>query len=796
MNLVDLLYSAVLRAPDNPCVMHKVNGSYQMWTYKEVWSRIEAFAIGLVHVGVKPGDRVAIFSNNCPEWMISDFALLMVQAVSVPIYPTLRGEQVTFIASHSDISAAIVQGAQISEELAGAWPDSLRRLIVIDDTLPVHLPPQAKQVTRFIDLEQKGLNLHKPLDWRGIPEDDLATIVHTSGTSGHPKGVMLSHRNIVSNVQSALTLLSVTEKDLALSYLPLSHVFERTVGQFAALSCGAAIAYAQSIETIPQNLLEIRPTLLITVPRLLEKVYSRVQSQVDHAPPLIRKALLKGMNDASSTGLTYRLVDRLVYRKLRQGLGNRMRLVVSGGAALSAEIARFYQRAGIPIYEGYGMTEAAPVIAANPLHDSRPGSVGVALPGVQVKLGPGGELWVRGSNVMMGYYGDPQATSTALADGWLHTGDIAEIDTDQYIHIVDRIKNILVLATGKNVAPGPIENAIMLSPLFSSAVVLGDGQKYVTCLLAPNPDGMRPLAQSLGLSEDVATWTRHPQIRYQVGQEIARLTATFAEYEQPKRAALLPSELTIETGELTPTLKVRSRAIAQRYGAVIAAMYEGQDFIPIIPSATDEKSSYPPGSGEWTLAEEERPAPQDTGESRRTHARRPGRWVLGLGLAILVLGGGTALAASITPPGALNILGMVQGLRHNNQQIAETNHKITGALQAMGQTAAKTGTMEGQLQTLQQGARADTGTLQQLDGLSQQEQNLSTQFASLATQLQTNLGQVAQASAEQSQQVQQLHQLAIHVSRTAFSLAACNAGMAGKLSTAQTKTDALAQEVP
>jgi long-chain acyl-CoA synthetase len=441
--------------------------------------------------------------------------------------------------------------------------------------------------------EQQEFILGRP-NIHEIPPEQMATIVHTSGTSGNPKGVMLSHFNIVSNVKASLTCLPVGKDDVGLSFLPLSHIFERTVGQFAALSAGGTIAYAESIETIQANLQEVRPTLLITVPRLLEKIYAGILNKVESAPGIIRIFLKKGIASDKKTGFAYRMADRLVYQKLRSGLGGRLRYIVSGSSSLGSEIADFFIKAGVPVYEGYGMTEASPVISANPFGQCVTGTVGKPVPGVQVRLAADGELLVKGPNVMLGYYNNPEATAETIdGDGWLHTGDIAEIE-DGYVKIVDRKKNIMVLATGKNVAPGPIENAIVLSAHISQAVLIGDKRKYVACLLVPDFEALRPVAERLKLGEDRADWVQNPEIRNLLADEVRRATAGFADFERPKRAVVLSREMTLETGELTPSLKVKNKLILQRYEHLIEDMYSGVNYLPILGSGEDSQ----PGSRE------------------------------------------------------------------------------------------------------------------------------------------------------------------------------------------------------
>ncbi|GMA62539.1 AMP-dependent synthetase/ligase [Alicyclobacillus fastidiosus] len=393
---------------------------------------------------------------------------------------------------------------------------------------------------------------------------------------------MLSHRNITSNLQACLSVTPVFRDDVTLSYLPLSHILERTVGHYCVLTAGATIAYAEGIEQIRENLREVSPTLLVTVPRLLEKVYAGIQQRVERAPRPIRH-LLCSPPRKSILGRT--VANALVYRKLRAGFGGRIRTIISGGAGLAQKIAEFYQEAGIPVCEGYGMTETAPVVAVNRLDDIRPGTVGRPLPNVEVRLAPDGELLVRGPNVMRGYYHDPLSTDETIdREGWLHTGDIAAIEGG-YVRIVERKKHLIVLATGKNVAPFPIENAIALSSYIADAVLVGDERQYVTCLLVPDFAALSSKASGLGLHEsDFSNWPNHVEIRRLLQREVQTAVARFAEFERPKRALLIASAFSLDSGELTPTLKVKAKLVAQKYRVAIDQMYEGIDYLDIYGS--------------------------------------------------------------------------------------------------------------------------------------------------------------------------------------------------------------------
>lgn len=796
MNLVEMLYNSTVEFGSKESLRYKSNDKYQSLTYTDLWKSIQRFARGLLAQGVAADHKVALLSTNRPEWVISDYAIQWVSGVVVPIYPTIPAGQVEFILKNADVTYVIVENYAQLEKVLYTWPEKLQKVILIegDVTGPKHSVLSFTEVMR--DGQRSELSLP---DFRAIPDTQLCSIVHTSGTSGIPKGVMLSHGNIASNVMASLSLLPVEPQDTSLSYLPLSHIFERTVEEYAMLSRGASVVYAESTETIQQNLQEVKPSVLVTVPRLLEKVYSGVQLKVNQAPRPIRALLKKGTQSTQTLGITYRLVDRLLYSKLREGLGGRIRAVVSGGAGLSKEIAEFYIRAGIPIYEGYGMTEAAPVIAANPFGASRPGTVGRVVPGVEVKTAADGELLVRGPNVMLGYYGAPEETANTITeDGWLHTGDIAQLEPDGYIRIVDRKKNILVLATGKNVAPWPIENSISLSPYIAEAILIGDGRKYVGCLVVPDFVALIPLAESLGIRNAVEGREQmllHPHIQRFLANEIAASVRQFAPFEQPKRAVLLPVELTLEGGELTPTLKVRNKIILQKYGHLIEDMYNGTGYLQI-PSPADgteaEIRSDPTATVAGVAGGDE---VASVGAVKKSFPWKRGMLAL-IVVLIVTAGGLKASAGSLKIPSNLNLVGMIKNIQGNNNKINTVNSKIVGNMKQISNLSGTTAKIGQQLQTLNQGVGTDRQSLTTLNKLSQQEVSLSTSFVGLARTLHTNLSSIAGSSTAQSQSVNQMLAQMSALSASASEMTKVNQSIANQLNTATHKTGTIASEMP
>jgi long-chain acyl-CoA synthetase len=429
--------------------------------------------------------------------------------------------------------------------------------------------------------------------WRALAleaaPDDLATLIYTSGTTGDPKGVMLSHGNIASNVTTCVDLFSFTAEDECLSFLPLSHIFERMFGHYCMFHAGVVIAYAESIDAVPANMAEIRPHLMASVPRLYEKIYARVLDNVRTASPLRKRIFAWGRGVGEQwaeltiekrpvpAGLQAQkiLADRLVFAKLRKRTGGRIRFFISGGAPLSREIARFFYAAGLPILEGYGLTETSPVMAVNTFKHHRLGTVGRAIPEVEIRIASDGEIVTRGPNVMCGYFNKPDATAEAIdEEGWFHTGDIGMLDADGFLSITDRKKDLIVTAGGKNIAPQPIENLAKTSKFVATAVMIGDRRPFPVMLVVPNVTQVKGWADHKGLPDgDLEQLLGLPEVRQKIEREVRMTLRDLAQFEMPKKLLLLPREFTVEAGELTPTLKVRRRVVEQRHRAAIEALY-------------------------------------------------------------------------------------------------------------------------------------------------------------------------------------------------------------------------------
>ena len=587
---------------DKPDFMrYKVSGEYVDISAAEFREEVDLAGHALLARGVEAGDRVAIFSENRPGWAFADLAILSVAAWSVPIYTSLMPDEIRYILEDSGAVGCFVSSTELLAKVAsirGRCP-ALRFIVLLDpaeqtvDPSTVTAHELIAEGKRQREVDPEGVARRKA----AIVPDDVASLLYTSGTTGQPKGVMLSHRNFVSNVIDSLQRLDISSTDTHLSFLPLSHSFERTAGYYVMIYAGATIAYAESIDTVPDNLREVRPTVVTSVPRLYEKIYAKVLQGASDAGGLKKQIFfwarrvgiawaekkVEGHAIGHGLGMRYALADRLVFSKLRAATGGRIRFFVSGGAPLAPVIAKFFYAAGIPILEGYGLTETSPVITVNTFEHQRFGAVGRPIPNVEVRIEADpdrpdgdGEILVRGPNIMLGYYGLPEKTAAVMTgDGWFRTGDIGFVDDDGFLVITDRKKDLIKTSGGKYVAPQPLENALKLSKFVSQAVVVGDRRKYVSALIVPNPENLRAWAEQQGLTvDDPVALLTHPDVQRIFEREIERINEGRASYETVKVFRLLPDDFTIEAGELTPTLKVKRRVIQERHAALIDTMYE------------------------------------------------------------------------------------------------------------------------------------------------------------------------------------------------------------------------------
>ena len=567
-------------------------GSYQPISWNEFDAQIQRVALGLIDLGDGPGDRVAILSENRPEWAAADLGILSAGAVTVPIYTTLTPEEMEYILTNAGVRMIFISTPVLMAKVLSFQEKLNLKTILFDAPYRVSGP----RIWWFGELlglgRTAGTDSQETLDKRlslGKTED-LASIIYTSGTTGPPKGVMLSHNNFLSNCRAIRELLPAGEEDETLSFLPLSHVFERTAGYYFVLLIGGTISYAQSFDTVPANLLEVKPTILTAVPRFYEKFHERIREAVRCAPAWRRgifswatrigaqysQKTLTGRPVPIPLRLQHRVADRLVFSKLRARLGGRIRFCVSGGAPLSKELAELFYSAGILILEGYGLTETSPVITVNCPDRFRFGSVGLALPGVEVRIAPDGEILTRGPHVMRGYFNNPEATAEAIdKEGWFHTGDIGELSKEGFLTITDRKKDLIKTSGGKMVAPQNLEATLKTDPLITDCVVIGDRRKYLIALVVPNMAKMEAFARKQSITyQTCADLIRHPEAVKLIWSCVERSNSKLASFEQIKKISLLPDSFTVASGELTPTLKVKRRVIAQRYADRIEAMYQ------------------------------------------------------------------------------------------------------------------------------------------------------------------------------------------------------------------------------
>jgi long-chain acyl-CoA synthetase len=593
--LTEIFFGAVDRFRDAPVAMRaKRQGQWVDISYRTVSEQVQCLTAGLLELGIAAGDRVALLSENRPEWAWVDYACLAARCADVPIYPTLPPQQIAYILRDSGAGVIFVSSApQLEKVLAIRHPDvtpALKHVVLLDEDVA-----GAPGVLKFGDIIARGRQaLVKYPRWRedalAVRPEDLATLIYTSGTTGDPKGVMLTHGNITSNVVSSMSIIDLhPQQDECLSFLPLSHIFERMLGHYCMWHTGVIINYASSIDAVSAEMQERHPTIVASVPRLYEKIYARVlegavassavkkriffwarrtaEQWAEYA--LARRPLPRGL------ALKKRVADALVFSKLKQRTGGKLRIFVSGGAPLSAEIAKFFYAAGLPILEGYGLTETSPVIAVNTFDNLKIGTVGKPIPGVEVKIAPDGEILTRGPHVMHGYYNKPEATREAIdPDGWFHTGDIGIIDADGFLRITDRKKDLIVTAGGKNIAPQPIENRVKTNKFISNAVMLGDKRKYPILMVVPNMENFRPWAIERGLAfTDDASLVALAEAGDKIEREVRKTLRDLAQYEMPKKVMLLARDFSIEGGELTPTLKVKRRVVERNYQRQIEALY-------------------------------------------------------------------------------------------------------------------------------------------------------------------------------------------------------------------------------
>ncbi|MER3427682.1 MAG: long-chain fatty acid--CoA ligase [Pyrinomonas sp.] len=591
--LVEVFQRSVERHRKPDMLNHKRDGRWHAISSEEFIARARRIAFGLRALGIGHGDRVALLSENRPEWVLVDAACHLVGAADVPIYPTQASTQVRYILDDAQARALFIQHRASFERIAEqVRACSALKQVIFFDPEGAH---EAGAIT-LVELEARGraLETAQPRlieeNAQAVRPDDLATLIYTSGTTGEPKGVMLTHANLVSNMLDSSAELQLSEADVALSVLPLSHVFERLL-MYVYVHFGVSVYYAESIEKLAENMREVRPTVMAAVPRLFEKMYARIRERAAEGGAVKAKLLdwavgvgkewarrrLNGERVPLALALQHHLAARLIFSKWKEAVGGRLRFFVSGGAALPPELGYIFTGAGLTILQGYGLTETSPVISVCTPTANRMGSVGRPIRNVEVRIAADGEIEVRGPNVMRGYYNKPEETRAAFTeDGWFRTGDVGMLDKDGFLFITDRKKELFKTSGGKYIAPQPIEQKLKESPLINQAVLVGNGRRFPAALIVPDWQKLRAQAAAEGISlgdrtdEDL---TQDARLVALVQREVDRLMRDFSRYERVKRIALLAHELSIEGGELTPTLKVKRRVIDEKYRDVIERIY-------------------------------------------------------------------------------------------------------------------------------------------------------------------------------------------------------------------------------
>ncbi len=589
--LPELFLSAIKERPRPDCFSYRdQNRQYVDISSDEVLQSVRALRQALKSLGVKRGDRIAILSENRYEWALSDLAAVFCGCVTVPVYATLLPDTIKYILNDCQPVLIFVSTNEQAEkvDLVRDKVAGLRDIVSFEHTAV----PDVMTFDKLLDIGRNIMREHPPEphdEYDAVEKDDLVSIIYTSGTTGNPKGVMLSHYNFVANVLGTQTVIDFSIKDRCLSFLPLSHVLERTCGYYVMLYSGVGIAYAERMDTVPVDLQEVKPTLVVSVPRLYEKIYARVLGMAQAGSPLKRKIFfwarsvgieyarreIESLPIGGWLKFKYALADKLVFSKLRARTGGNLRYFVSGGAPLSAKINEFFYAAGLYVLEGYGLTETSPIVTVNRMEKFRIGSVGTPFPNTEVKIAEDGEILVRGPQVMLGYYNNEAATREVLDDeGWFATGDIGYIDEDGFLFITDRKKDLIVTAGGKNIAPQPIENDLKNNRFISQAVVIGDQRSFLTALIVPDFEVLREWAAAndlAGVSD--GELIEHAEVLALFDAHMEKINALLPGFNQVKKCSLLAQEFTLEAGELTPTLKIKRFAINNKYREIIDRMY-------------------------------------------------------------------------------------------------------------------------------------------------------------------------------------------------------------------------------
>ncbi len=586
--LSQLFLNTIKSYPKDDLLLSKKEGKYVPISTEEFADRVKCFSLGLRDLGLEAGDKLIVLSENRPEWVISDIANLCLGGITVPIYTSLVPEQIKYIIDDSDAKIVVVSDQSQWQKIEAIKPQltKVTSYITCLSEAPEGVLTFAQVLERGRKMDKQNPGLFEKMALEVKP-DAIASIIYTSGTTGPPKGVMLTHSNIFSNVKTCSSLLPFKSTDTVLSFLPLSHILER-MGMFVYLYNGMSIGFAESIDTLGENLLEVRPHIMVNVPRVLEKIYAKVIDNVQASSSLKRKIFFwavkvgkkygrkKILNQPISKLLQFKrnLANKLVFSKVYAKTGGRVRFFLCGGAPLSKDIGEFFYAIGLTIIEGYGLTETSPVITANTFENLKFGTVGKPIPGVDVRIDEAGEILTKGPHVMNGYYKKEAASREVFEGGWFHTGDIGHFDEEGFLVITDRKKDIIVTSGGKNVAPQPIEGILNLNPYISTALVIGDRRKFISALVVPDFEKLEEYAKQNNISfEDHCDLVKKEEIVRFIQEQVDRSAPNLASYEKVKKIALLDKEFEIEKGEITPTLKVKRNIVEEKYKGIIDAMY-------------------------------------------------------------------------------------------------------------------------------------------------------------------------------------------------------------------------------
>lgn len=598
--VLEVFHRQVTKYQDRAMLLSKTNDKYEALSWNFVADEVKALALGLISLGVQSGEKVALMMTTQAYWPIWDLSILAARGINVPIYPTNKGTQVAHIINDSQAEILILGSDGLTQEVL-AHKDQMANLRF----LILSFPNSAKYLgeceglnclsieevrRRGRELGQAQPELYQE-SWRTVDSEDIASLIYTSGTTGNPKGVILTQNNFLSNAYTAAESIPSPDTHVSLSFLPLSHVLERTAGWYYMLISGITIAYAEGINEVQKNMQEIRPHLMVSVPRLYEKIHHRILENVSKASWLRKKlfywsievgkerAKLESNHKTIPQTLKWKnkLADKLVFQKIRDAFGGRIDFCISGGAPFPAPLAEFFFAVGIRVLEGYGLTETSPVITCNRRDNYRFGSVGKVIAGVEVKIAKDGEILARGPNVCKGYYNNPEATSELIdEEGWLHTGDIGQLDDKGFLFITDRKKDIIVTAGGKNVAPQVIENLLSADRYIAQAMVYGDNQPYLVAMIVPDFNELKSYALHKGINEtEIDTLIKVEKIKKKLAKRVAKTLRHLPNYEQVKRILIHPKEFSLEAEELTPTLKLRRKIICNKYKDSILGIYQG-----------------------------------------------------------------------------------------------------------------------------------------------------------------------------------------------------------------------------